>query len=162
MNLYEVNEALEQCFQNAIDPDTGLIVDESALESMQALEKERDKILLYCAAAFKNRKAWLQSQKEHKAETERKIKSLQNQMDGIKKYMDGALPDGSKLKNEHHTMYRQKNSSVLLKVDPRELPEEFQKVTVEPKKKLIAAALKAGDDLSYFAELEESTSLVIK
>lgn len=160
MKLYEVNEQIEDCLARAIDEETGEIIDSEALAEIEGLELKREVKLFNCAALIKNLKAEAQSLKEHKQEIDAKIKARENRMASIKKYMD--ISEGSKFKDEFHTIYTQKTSSVTVKVAPKDLPEKYQKVTIEAKKKDIAADINRGVDLFSIAEIVPGFATVIR
>ena len=159
MKLYEVNEEIEACLDLAID-ENGEIINSEALADLEKLQIKREILLFNMAGMVKNIKAEVESLREHKRDIDKKIKSRENRMTSIKKYMD--ISEGSKFKSEFHTIYTQKTSSVKVKVEPESLPEKYQKVTIEAVKKLLAADINLGHDLFDIAEIVPGFATVIK
>ena len=69
----------------------------------------------------------------------------------------------TKVKGKYSTIYQQTRQPVILRVEPEELPQEFQRVKVEPKLNELKKALKESDgNLPYCDWGETETSLVIR
>ena len=69
----------------------------------------------------------------------------------------------TKLKGKYSTIYQQTRQPAILRVEPEELPQEFQRVKVEPKLNELKKALKNSDGkLPYCDWGETETSLVIR
>ena len=53
MKLYEVNQAIEEIFEQMVDPETGEISeDELFMEKLSALQMEKSRILVKCFFFF--------------------------------------------------------------------------------------------------------------
>ena len=71
MKLYEVNQAIEDIFEQLVDPDTGeVLADEALMAQLEDLQLERNRILEYLAKLVLNTRAQAASLKEE----ERRLK----------------------------------------------------------------------------------------
>ena len=58
MKLYEVNQAIEDIFEQLVDPDTGeVLADEALMAQLEDLQLERNRILEYLAKLVLNTRA---------------------------------------------------------------------------------------------------------
>ena len=65
MKLYEVNQAIEEIFEQMVDPETGEIMEDAELsERLFALEMEKERILEFLAKLVLNNKASISALKE--------------------------------------------------------------------------------------------------
>ena len=84
MKLYEVNQAIEEIFEQMVDPETGEISeDELFMEKLSALQMEKSRILEYLAKHVLNNKSHIDSikaeeqrLKERRQTTEHKVQKL--------------------------------------------------------------------------------------
>lgn len=97
MNLYEINEQIIEAFDEAIDPETGELIDEEAYDRINALQEE---FLYKCeglALYFKNLNAEALALKAEKEAFAKRQKAAEQRAKSIAKYLETALK-GRKLK----------------------------------------------------------------
>lgn len=152
MKLYEIDEALQACF----DEETGELLNPEEFEALA--EAREDKIESIClwvkeltaeAAALKAEK---QAFEARQRAAERKAKSL-------KDYIAHIL-NGQKFKTTKCAVSFRATSSVNI-IDPLAVPAEFFEVDIKPDKMAIKKALAAGQEVAG-AELVEGLSCTIK
>ena len=173
MNLYELTQAqrdLEGKILGTMDEETGEIPANEDLDAQaEALGLAIDAKIDGIARMVRN---WTSDVESWKAEEKRfadKRRASENRIKHIKLYAKACLEGAGleKLKTTLFTVAIQKNGGVApmnlcVDLDPKTLPERFQKITVEANSPAIREALESGEKLE-FAELgERGTSLRIK
>jgi len=173
MNLYELTQAqrdLEEKILGTMDEETGEIPANEELDAQaEALGLAIDAKIDGIARMVRN---WTSDVESWKAEEKRfadKRRASENRIKHIKLYAKACLEGAGleKLKTTLFTVAIQKNGGVApmnlcVDLDPKTLPERFQKITVEANSPAIREALESGEKLE-FAELgERGTSLRIK
>ena len=163
-NLYDITNDLdivrERVFQEAEEND-GVIPDYIG-DLLDSIEGERTDKIQKIAEMYKDLIGFSDSiAKEQKRLTKMKS-TYSNEQERIKEYLTAFVDEGEKIKSATSTVSWRKSSSVNVLVDPTKLPEEFQKVVVSSKKTDIKNAIKAGVDLSEYANIVTSTNISIK
>ena len=151
--LYEINEAILSC----IDPESGEIIDENALESLQM---QRDEKLENVGLWIKNLAAESSAlASEIKALTERK-RIKENKTESLMTYLASALR-GEKFETPRISVSWRKSESVNI-ADGAMLPDEYL-VPAEPRpdKTLLKKALKEGAEICG-VELISKNNIQIK
>lgn len=154
MKLYEIDEALAQCF----DPETGEIVDAEAYENLQG---ERDKKIEGIACIIKNRQALIDElEKESKRMAER-VSVLKTQNENTKAFLDSIL-HGQRFETAKAVCSYRKSTRVDI-TDMSKIPDEYMNVKTEiaPMKTAIKQALKDNKEVPGCA-LIETNNLSIK
>ena len=155
MTLYEIDAAIETC----IDAETGEIIDEAMLT---ALNMERDKKISNVACWIKNLKAENEAIKAERQRLSSRSEVNENKIESLKKWLQFAL-NGEKYKDGRVSISYRKSESVQFddsfKIE--DLPAEFRKVTVEPKKADIKDAIKNGQTVSG-CYIKEENNLQIR
>lgn len=154
MKLYEIDEALAECF----DPETGEIVD---LDSYENLQGERDKKIEGIACIIKNRQALIDALKAEKKRMDDRISTLETQNDNTKAFLDSVL-QGHRFETEKAVCSYRKSTRVDI-TDISKIPDEYLNVKTEiaPMKTAIKQALKEDKDVPGCA-LIETNNLSIK
>ena len=154
MKLYEIDEALVQCF----DPETGEIMD---LDSYENLQGERDKKIEGIACIIKNRQALIDALKAEKKRIDDRIATLENQNDNTKAFLDSVL-QGHRFETEKAVCSYRKSTRVDI-TDISKIPDEYLNVKTEiaPMKTAIKQALKEDKEVPGCA-LIETNNLSIK
>lgn len=154
MKLYEIDEALAQCF----DPETGEIVDSDAYED---LREEKEKKIEGIACIIKNRQALIDALKAEKKRMDDRIATLENQNDNTKAFLDSVL-DGHRFETEKAVCSYRKSTRVDI-TDMSKIPDEYLNVKTEiaPMKTAIKQALKDNKEVPGCA-LIETNNLSIK
>lgn len=134
------------------------------IETLEQIEEDiEDKADSY-AKLMKNLAAEAEGLKKEEERLYARRKAKENAVSRMKKSLQDSMEatGKTKFKTELFSFGIQANQpSVILDKEVSELPEEFQKVTVEANKTAIKEALKKGEKFD-FAHLEESASLRIK
>lgn len=152
MNLYEIDEQILSC----VDLDTGEVIDEEMLDQ---LAMERDCKLENIACWIKNLKAEISAFKEEEKNLKTRREVLEHKQERLSNYLQKYL-NGSKFESTKCKIsYRKSEKVEVSNLDS--IPEEFLKVTVEPKKSDIKQALKNGEAIEG-ATLVQTTSMTIK
>ena len=161
-NLFEINKAMMDAWDAAIDPETGEL-DADALAAFEALQMERDEKVENIGCWIKNLASDAEALKaEAKAMTER-AKRAERKADSLKRYLEAAL-HGEKFSSTRCAIsWRHSTSVEVDEAEVPELPEQYvrRKVTVEADKTAIKDALKAGEVIEG-CRLIEKQSIQIK
>jgi hypothetical protein len=148
LNEVEKEEQSKQLFAEWLEQEQDWKIKlESAAYAAKCLEKEAVAVKLMID--------------ELKVRYDSKLKSAKR----LKQYILLAMQQRgeTKVKGKYSTIYQQTRQPVILRVEPEELPEEFQRVKVEPKLNELKQALKAnGGKLPYCDWGETESSLVIR
>lgn len=161
MNLYEINREMEAAFERAIDQDTGEI-NEDAMGLFRSLELQKEEKEENVALFIKNLKADLEAYKAEKKRFEDKIRSTNNRIEWLKRYLADSL-NGEKLKTTRVSVYYSNNAYVELLpgFTEADIDKRYTKTEVTLDKAGITKALKAGEQI-IGVELKKSESIVIK
>lgn len=161
MKLYEINEVYQNLLALLEDEET------SAEQLAGAFENIKDELHVKVenyARIIKNVQAEVEAYKEEVARMTAKRKSLENNIGRMKEAAEYAmrLQGETKVKGELFTIAIQKNPpSLKIDIEPEELPQEFQTITITPNKEKIKEAIKEGKDIKW-ARLEQGESLRIR
>ena len=156
MTLWQIDEQIAKAIELGFDPETGEILDESALEQLQMDRDEKiENICLYIKDLVAESKALAD---EAKALTERKERSAKK-AESLKNYLQAML-DGQKWKSSKAIVSYRKTQSVVVD-DMDALKPEFLRIKKEPDKTAIKEVLKAGAEVAG-AHLEDRHSMSIK
>lgn len=156
MTLYEINEQIRKAIELGFDPETGEILDASALEQLQIDRDEKiENICLYIKDLRAEAKALAE---ESKALSERKERS-QRKAESLSNYLQVML-GGQKWKSSKAVVSYRKTVSVVVD-DIDALPSGYLRIKKEPDKALIKECIKAGGTMTG-AHLEEKQSMSVK
>ena len=161
MKLYEINEVYQNLVALLEDEETSAEQLESAFENIK--DELHVKVENY-ARIIKNTQAEVEAYKEEVARMTAKRRSLENNIERMKEAAEYAmrLQGEKKVKGELFTLAIQKNPpSLKIDIEPEELPQEFQTITISPNKEKIKAAIKNGKAIEW-ARLEQGESLRIR
>ena len=161
MKLYEINEVYQNLLALLEDEETSAEQLESAFENIK--DELHVKVENY-ARIIKNTQAEVEAYKEEVARMTAKRRSLENNIERMKEAAEYAmrLQGEKKVKGELFTLAIQKNPpSLKIDIEPEELPQEFQTITISPNKEKIKAAIKEGKAIEG-ARLEQGESLRIR
>lgn len=154
MKLYEIDEALVECF----DPETGEIMD---IDVYEGLQEEKDKKIEGIACIIKNRQALIDALKAEKKRIDDRIATLETQNDNTKAFLDSVL-QGHRFETEKAVCSYRKSTRVDI-TDISKIPDEYLNVKTEiaPMKTAIKQALKEDKEVPGCA-LIETNNLSIK
>ena len=161
-NLFDINRALIEAWESAIDPETGEISEEgmAAIEQLQMDQQTKRENI---ACWVKNLRSDAEAIKaEAKTMTDRS-KSCERKADSLERYLAADL-NGEKFQTPKVAVSWRRSVSVEVdEAEIPELPEQYlrTKTTVEPDKTAIKDALKAGEVIEG-CRLVEKQSIQIK
>ena len=140
MKIYEIDEALEKCF----DMETGEMIDEAAFN---ALLEEKNAKIEGVACIIKNRAALIAELKAEKARITERIAALENRNAGTMKFLDDVLGGRPFETAKVRCAYRK--STTVDVIDITKIPEKYVDVVTDlkPDKKAIKEAIKGGQDV---------------
>lgn len=158
-----IPDEIETALAEAVD-ENGEIVNEMALERVEALAQQRTVLLSDLGAFVKEmRQVKIEHLGKVIAELKTKKARLEKAVDICEAVIEKVLPVGEKVETDFVKLSWRKSPSVEVSVAAEFLPKEFQRVKteIEPDKIKIAAALKAGKTVKD-AKLVEKYSLQVK
>lgn len=148
MNLYEIDNQIMEAFEQAIDPDTGEIINSEAYEALNELQMEFDRkaegILLW----IKNLSAESEALKQEKQAFETRQKAAESKAESLKKYISTVL-NGQKFATPRVSVTWRKSESAEYEGDVLGLPAECVRVKApEVNKMELKKLLKSGAIIS--------------
>jgi hypothetical protein len=138
MTLYEIREEILNC----VDEETGEVVD---TEKLKALEMEHDAKISNIACWIKDLRAEAEALKNEKQALEKRQKAAENKAESLKEFLAVYL-EGEKFKDNRVSISYRRSESVGFTEDFNidDLPDDYVKVTKEPRKTLIKEAFAEG------------------
>ncbi len=158
MTLYDINDQIKKAIELGFDPETGEILDASALEQLQIDRNEKiENICLY----IKDLKAESAAIKAEKDALDARMKASVKKAESLTNYLQQQL-DGEKFKTTKCVVsYRRTQSVDVFDLDALPMDYIRVKTSTEPDKTMIKDAIKAGKDVPG-GRLEEHQSMSIK
>lgn len=161
MNLYEIDAALMAAYENAVDMETGEILDNEAYAAIDGLEmalaEKTENILLW----IKNLSAEAEALKAEKMSFDVRQKRAERKAESLKRYVSKAL-EGKKFKTDRVEASWRKSESAEFEGNVMSLPENCIRVKEpEVNKAELKKLLKAGQKIEG-AWLVEKQNLQIK
>lgn len=160
IELYEINKQLQEAYESAVDPETGEILSDEALDRISTLEMARDEKIESVGLWIKNLAAEAAAIKAEKLELAKRQASAEKRAENLKKYLSEVLA-GEKFKTARLSISWRKSEAVKV-ADDCFLPDEYLTFK-EPAPNLTAlkAALKAGETIPG-ASIVSSNNIQIK
>lgn len=158
MTLFEIDKAIEEFFEENIDPETGELLN---IEQLDDLQMAREQKCENVALLIKNKEAEKNAVAEQEKVFANRKKTLGNEIDRLKNYLGYAL-QGEKFSTPRVAVSFRKSESVLVK-DKYLIPDSYMNLSVvrEPNKTAIKNALKRGETVMG-VELVEKNNVQIK
>lgn len=149
-NLYEINAEIAAC----IDPETGEIID---VERLMGLQMDFNEKIGNIARWIKNLRSDAEAYKKEKEAFADREKKARTKEESLKNYLKDTLQGGSFKDNQVEITFR-KSTQVQVE-DENQIPQQFLRIKVErePDKTKIAAALKAGEEVSGCTLVQNKT-----
>ena len=163
MRLYDIDKALEEAIEKAFDPETGELIDETAMEDIAALQLARDQKVEGIALWVKNLTAEAEALKREKDSFAAREKVAKNKAERLKGYLLWAL-NGEKFKTDKVAISYRTSESVVASedLDVSKLDERYLRHPApELDKTAVKEALKAGETIEGL-HLEKRQSIQIK
>lgn len=159
MTLYEIDKALMDAFDAAVDAETGEIVDEGAYGDFMQLDMEKDEKIENVGLWIKDLKAEAEAIRAEELLLSGRRRAKENKLEQLKSWLSYAL-DGEKFETAKLRISYRKSQSVEADLD--KLPDKYLRFRdPEPDKKKLAADLKAGKEIPG-AVLIEKQNLQIR
>lgn len=162
MTLYEIDKAIQEALEGAVDPESGEIIDEELLAAYDQLRMDRDQKVENIGLYIKNLEADAAAIKAEAKNLTARAKAAENKAEHLRNYLQFCL-DGQKFQSPRLSVSFRHAKKV--EVDPDMLdaiPEQYLRFKdPEPDKKAIGDALKAGEEIPGCG-LVESVSMIIK
>lgn len=156
MTLYEINQQIQKAIELGFDPETGEILDDSAL---QQLEIDRDEKIENICLFIKDLKAEAAALDAEKKNLDARATVAKRKSDSLSRYLQAML-DGEKFKTARCSVSYRKTQAVNV-TDQSMIPKEFIRIKEEPDKVSLKEALKEGYEIPG-AFLETRQSMIIK
>lgn len=156
MTLYEINEQIQKAIELGFDPETGEILDESALEQLQM---DRDEKIENICLFIKDLKAEAAALDAEKKNLDARAIVAKRKSDSLSRYLQAML-NGEKFKTARCSVSYRKTQAVNV-TDQSMIPKEFIRIKEEPDKVSLKEALKEGYEIPG-AFLETRQSMIIK
>ena len=162
MTLYEIDKAIQEALEGAVDPESGEIIDEELLAAYDQLRMDRDQKVENIGLYIKNLEADAAAIKTEAKNLTARAKAAENKAEHLRNYMQFCL-NGQKFQSPRLSVSFRRNQKV--EVDENRLydiPDDYLRYKdPEVDKKRVSEALKAGEDIPG-CTLVESVSMIIK
>lgn len=160
MTLYEIDQAIIDALEGAIDPETGEVMDDALLASYEKLQEDRDAKIENIGLFIKNLEAEADAVKLEAKKLTARAKASENKAEHLRSYLQWRLAGEKFTTPKLKISYR--NSKKVNITDLEALPEEFLRYKEpEPDKTKIKDAIKAGQDVPG-AEVVEQTTMQLQ
>ena len=159
MTLYEIDAAIRDLIENAVDPETGEIAEDLSLQ-LEELHMAREQKLENIACYIKDLKAEAEAIRAEERNLAARRRTAENKAARLTDYLSWALA-GEKFKSARCAVSFRKSMAVQVNT-LMDIPEEYLRFKdPEPDKAKIKDALKEGLDVPG-ATLVENVSVIIK
>lgn len=123
-SLYQINAEIEQAWSAAVDPETGEIISEEAMQAINELSMARDEKIENIALAYKNTCAEAEALKAEKLALQKRQQSAEKKAEWLKQYLSLYMGHEEKYKSEKVSIGWRK--SEIVQVDENAfLPDEY-------------------------------------
>ena len=163
MKLYELTEEIELAEQQIeiwASEHEGDITDCPFEEILGGLKEEKEKKLFNLGVWYKNMISDSKAIKSEIVSLSARKKALENKSQRIKNYLFENLEKGEKVSDARISFSWRKSESLVIDCETKDLPEEYQKITIEPKKAELKKFLKLGNEMEDVS-IETKTNLQI-
>lgn len=159
MKLYEIDAAIEQTLESAVNPETGEISSEAFAELLDLRDKREDKCEAI-ALAYKNASAEAAAIKAEAQALTARQRTAERRADSLRQYLAFAL-QGEKLRTPRVSVSYRRTSSVDVP-DVNALMKKYRRYSDPvPDKAAIKAAIEAGQKVRG-ASIVERQAIIVK
>lgn len=127
MNLYQINAEIMKAFEEAVDPETGEIVNEKAYAALDDLQEARDQKIEGILLWIKNLASDVEDLKKEKMAFAERQSAAEKKMESLKKYVAGIL-NGEKFSTSKVAVSWRSSDAVEYSGSIADLPEEYVKI----------------------------------
>ena len=169
MTIFELDESIGNVLDmidHLVDEETGEIGDVDSFvvlrNELDALSEQRNEKISNVACWIKQLSADAEAIKKEKLNLAKRQASCEKKVESLKQYLAYVL-NGDKFKDSRVSISYRTSKSVEFTpgYDYKKLPEEFQKITIEPRKTEIKNAIENGQTFEGIS-IKENKSLQIK
>lgn len=161
MKLYEIDNALMEAFDEAIDQETGEIVNDEAYERLCDLQTDRDAKIENIGLWVKNLLAEAAAIREEEKALAKRRNAIEKKVEWLKDFLSYAT-GGNKFETARLCVSFRSTTSVEINVPASQIPSDLLRwKDPEPDKALIKEALKQGKQIDG-CELVTRKSINIK
>lgn len=162
MRLYEIPSEYDRIMDEAIDQETGEILNESLFAKLDELKALEDEKIENIGCWIKDLKASAKALKDEEEALTARRKSIERRLESLTNYLTGYL-NGQKRSYPRCQLSFRSSEAVVVNCDVEQLPEAFVrvKVTKEADKTSIKNAIKSGYEIDGVT-IESRLSLQIK
>lgn len=161
MNLYDIDNAIMDAFERAVDPDTGEITDQLAKNEMDNLQMQMDEKLEGILLWIKNLNAEAEALKKEKMVFASRQSAAERKVESLKRYVSGVLC-GEKFNTEKVSVSWRKSQVAEYTGDVEKLPENcIRYIPAEVDKDALKKLLKSGAEIAN-ARLVEKNNIQIR
>lgn len=161
MNIWSIDNAIQEAWERYLDVETGEILEESAFADIEALEMERDRKIENVALWIKNVKAEAEAVKAEKMALAERQAKLERKAESLKRYLAMAL-HGEKWNNSPKVTINFRKSEVVDVESGAWLDDEYLTFSdPTPNKTAIKKALKSGVEI-IGCKLTQKSNVIIK
>lgn len=158
----EIPAQIEQAFAEAVDPETGEIVDETALQKIETLTAQKTVAVTDLAWFVKQADTVMIAHLDAvMAELKARKARIEKARDIGQKVLESFLTPGEKIETDFVTISWRKSEAVVVECAPELLPDEFQRIKVEADKAKLKQAIKQNRTIEG-VHIESRQSLQIK
>lgn len=162
MTLYEIDKAIFEAFEKAVDPETGEVIDEDMMAALDELQMAREQKCENIACWIKDLKGDADKIKAEAKNLTARAKAAENKAEHLTDYLRYAL-QGEKLKTPRCSVSYRKSTQVEVDIEALEYIRDdlLRFREPEPNKVEIKKALEAGEDVPG-CRLVDNVSMIIK
>lgn len=158
----EIPAQIEQVFAEAMDAETGELVNATALEKIEALTDQKVVALTDLAFFVKQADTVMLAHIEAViAELKAKKDKIVKARDIAKSVLEKVIQPGERIETDFVLIGWHKSEAVVVECAPELLPDEFQRIKVEADKAGLKKAIKSGREIEG-VHIESRQSLQIK
>jgi hypothetical protein len=159
MKLYQIDEAIEQLFDNAeINPETGEFIDLDE-NLLKLLESQREAKIEGLIGYWKDLAGNVDKFDAEIKNLQARKKTIQNKRESLKNFLHFIHRGEKKEYGVHKISYRR--SEVLVGDDCKTLPESLYEILMKPDKAEIKKAIKSGQSFEGWS-IDERQNIQIK
>ncbi|EMO43846.1 siphovirus Gp157 family protein [Leptospira santarosai] len=153
LTFYDLNDMYYEALRNAVDQETGEIIDQDLFRLLDEIQEEKDRKLLNMACAYKAIQAEADAIEAEEERLKARRKALENQVDSIGSWIKYNAEAGVKIKDPRAEISWRKSSQVIVQIEESDLitklGERFVKteITHSPIKADLKKAIEAGEEI---------------
>lgn len=161
MNLYEIDMAIMEAFEKAVDQETGEILDEDAFAELDNLQLMRDEKIEGLLLWIKNLTADAEALKREKMAFEERQRSVNKRIESLKRYVIRVIA-GKKFRTDRVSVTWRRSKVTEYDGDVELLPEEcISRKPPEVNKTELRRLLESGIEIPG-ARIIEKQNMTIK